>query len=430
MSDFERLEGSKVKLTMDVSPDVLERGLQAAYLKNRGKINMPGFRQGRAPRKLIEKTYGKEIFYEDAVNVLLPELYEAALEEHSFDVVSRPEFDIEKIDAAKGATILAEFFVKPEITLTNYLGLKYKKPNEEAEDAEIDAVITQEQQKNSRIVTVDDRAVLDGDIAIIDFEGFVDGVAFEGGKGEDYELKIGSKSFIDTFEDQIIGKNIGDEFDVNVTFPDPYGNENLAGKPAVFKVKVNGIQFSELPELNDDFAQEFSEFDTFAEYKASIKETIEKDKKERVEADIENQLVMELVKILDETNPIIPESMFENEIENMTRDFTQRLAQQGMRMDMYLNYMGSDIETLRESFRPNAINNVKGRLAIEAAARNENFEVSDTDVSEEFDKMAEVYRMERDKIEASMSKRDIEMLKKDIQVKKTLKKIKENAVAE
>ena len=430
MATIERLEDCKVKLTMNAPAEMFERGMQSAYIKNRGKINMPGFRKGKAPRKIIEKTYGKEIFYEDAVNEILPELYEAALDEHVLEVVSRPEFNIEDIDAEKGAVIVAEVFIKPEITITNYMGLKYKKPAEVAEEDEIDAVIEQERQKNSRTAMVEDRAVADGDAAIIDFEGFVDGVAFEGGKGENYELKIGSKSFIDTFEDQIIGKNVGDEFDVNVTFPDPYGSEALAGKPAVFKVKVNGIQAIELPELNDEFAQEVSEFETLNDYKNDIKAKIEADKKARSEADVEGQIITEMIRLLDETNPTIPEPMYEAEMDSLMNDFARRLQMQGMSIDMYAQYMGGDVNTMRESFRPNAVNNVKGRLALEAAANNENFDVTDEELSAEFDRMAEAYKIERDKIETMMGAREIEMLKKDICIKKTIKKITENAIAE
>ena len=429
-STFEKLENNQVKLTLTVTPETFETGLQKAYLKGRGKINMPGFRPGKAPRKVIETAYGKEVFYEDAVNEILPELYEAAIDEHMLDVVSRPQFDAESMSKETGAIITATFDIKPELEITTYLGLKYKKPEETASDEEIDAAVNQELQKNSRMVQVTERSVIDGDITNIDFEGFVDGIPFEGGKGEGYELKIGSKSFIDTFEDQIIGKSIGDEFDVNVTFPDPYGNADLAGKPALFKCKLNSIQINELPAADDEFAQEVSEFDTIEEYKNDIKANIEKSKKENAEADIESQLITELIKILDAGEPNIPESMYANELDNLLRDFAQRLQSQGMNFEMYMNYTGTTVEQLKESFRPNAVNNVKGRLALEAAAKAENFTVTDKEKAAELDRMAESYGIERNKIEEIMGTRELEMLKKDLVIKKTLKKIVENAIAE
>jgi len=415
---------------MTISPEDFEAGLQKAYLKGRGKINMPGFRAGKAPRKVIETAYGKEVFYEDAVNEILPEAYETAIVQHDLDVVSRPQFDAESMDKETGAVITATFDIKPELEISNYLGLKYKKPEETATDEEINAAIQQELQKNSRMVQVTERSVIDGDVANIDFEGFVDGTAFEGGKGEGYELKIGSNSFIDTFEAQIVGKSIGDEFDVNVTFPDPYNNADLAGKPAVFKCKLNGIQVNELPEADDDFAQEVSEFDTIEEYKNDIKANIEKSKKENAEAEIESQLIAELIKILDAGEPNIPDSMFDNELDNLVRDFAQRLQSQGMNFEMYMNYTGTNVEQLKESFRPNAVNNVKGRLALEAAAKAEKLTVADDELIAELDSMADKYKIERDKIEDIMGKREIEMLKKDLVIKKTLKKIVESAVAE
>jgi trigger factor len=415
---------------MNVAPEELEKGIQAAYLKSRNKIQVPGFRKGKVPRSFIEKTYGKEFFYEEAINEILPDAYESALDEHLLDAVSRPTFEAPEIDREKGAVIVATFFVKPEINLTGYMGIKYKKPSEHADESEINAQIEQERKKNARAVTVTDRPAENGDIVNIDFEGFVDGVPFDGGKSDGHELVIGSKTFIDDFEEQIIGHNIGDEFDVNVTFPDPYGNEDLAGKDAVFKVKVNSIEFNELPALDDDFAQEVSEFETFEEYKNDIAATIEKNKKENVESEIEGLVIMELIKMVDELNPAIPEEMYENEMDSCARDFARNLSVRGININQYLNYMGLDGDSLRESFRPNAINNVKGRLALEAAAKNEDFEIGDEEFSAELDRMAVEYNIERDKIETVMGKREIEMLRKDLKVKKTIKKIVENAVAE
>jgi trigger factor len=414
---------------LNVEPEVFEKSVQKVYLKQRERIYLQGFRKGKAPRQVIEAMYGKEVFYEEAINELLPELYEKALDEHVLDVVSRPHFEAPTMDNKTGAVITAEFYVKPEVTITDYLGLTYKKPSLEASDAEVEAAVNEERAKNMRVVSVHDRAVIDGDAVIIDFEGFVDGETFEGGKGEDYRLVIGSGSFIDDFEDQIIGRNIDDEFDVEVTFPTPYASEDLAGRDAVFKVRLNAIEYNELPELDDDFAQEVSEFETFEEYKAEIKATIERNKAENIDAEIEGLVIMELIKKLDEINPTIPREMFENEMDSCLRDFARNLQMRGINFNQYMNYMGQTQEGMRESFRPNAINNVKGRLALEAAAKNEDIPVDEDEFNAELDRMAEEYQIEREKIETVMGKREIEMLRKDLKVKKTLKKIRESAVA-
>jgi trigger factor len=429
-STYERLGNNKVKITITIGPDEFERGVQAAYIKNRGRINLPGFRKGKAPRKIIEAQYGKDTFYDDAANELLPELFEQALDEHLLELVARPQFEMVSADKENGAVLTAECVLKPEFKISDYDGIKYKEPETAATDEEVDAEIMKAREKNTRTVSVTDRPVEDGDVAVIDFEGFVDGVAFEGGKGADYELRIGSKSFIDNFEEQIIGKNIGEEFDVNVTFPDQYGKAELEGKDAVFKVKVNAVNFLEVPEADDEFAQEVSEFETMQEYRDDVRAIIEKNKRELAESNIEHQVVTGLIEIFDRQSPDIPEEMFEAELDNIVRDFSRRLNMQGMGMDRYLEYVGGDADGLRESMRPNAISNVKGRLALEAAARNENFTVTDEELSAELDRMAVEYRIDRAKIEKSMGKRDTEMLKKDLVVKKTVKKIVASAVAE
>lgn len=426
-SKIEKPENNKVKLTMEVTAERFEEGLQNAYLTNRGRINLQGFRKGRAPRKIIEMQMGKEIFFEDAINYVMPDAYEAAVKEHNLFVVSKPEIDVIEVSTESGVTFTAEFFVKPEVTVFNYEGIKYKKPEIAVTDDEINAELDKEREKSSRIITVTDRAVQDGDTAIIDFEGFVDGVAFAGGKGEDYELVIGSHSFIDTFEEQLIGSSIGDKTDVNVTFPKEYGNEELASKSALFKVEIKGIKCKELPAADDDFAKDVSEFDTLAEYKADIKAKIQADKEKQAESDIESQVLEGLIAlaVMD-----VPEVMFESETEQMVKDFGRRIQSQGLTMEQYFMYTGTDIEALRKSYRENAEKNVKGRLALEAVVDKEGFEVSDEEYNDELDRIAKMYGMEAEKLKAAMGEDESEGLKKDLKVQKALKKIVDAAIEE
>lgn len=426
-SKIEKPENNKVKLTMEVTAERFEEGLQNAYLTNRGRINLQGFRKGKAPRKIIEMQMGKEIFFEDAINYVMPDAYEAAVKEHNLFVVSKPEIDVIEVSTESGVTFTAEFFVKPEVTVFNYERIKYKKPEIAVTDDEINAELDKEREKSSRIITVTDRAVQDGDTAIIDFEGFVDGVAFAGGKGEDYELVIGSHSFIDTFEEQLIGSSIGDKTDVNVTFPKEYGNEELASKSALFKVEIKGIKCKELPAADDDFAKDVSEFDTLAEYKADIKAKIQADKEKQAESDIESQVLEGLIAlaVMD-----VPEVMFESETEQMVKDFGRRIQSQGLTMEQYFMYTGTDIEALRKSYRENAEKNVKGRLALEAVVDKEGFEVSDEEYNDELDRIAKMYGMEAEKLKAAMGEDESEGLKKDLKVQKALKKIVDAAIEE
>jgi len=424
-STVKKIDNHLVKLTMEVSAEQFEKGMQHAYMKNRGKINLSGFRQGKAPRKLIEMQFGKEIFFEDAINFVFPEVYRSAIEEHALEVVSEPMIDVDTADVTK-VTITAEVTLKPEVSVTSYKGLTYKKPETAVKDEEIDEEMNGAREKNARIITVTDRAVQDGDVATIDFEGFVDGVAFDGGKGENYDLTIGAHQFIDTFEDQLIGKSIGDDVDVNVTFPTPYGNEELAGKPALFKVKIHGIKMKELPEVNDEFAQDVSEFETLAEYKEDISKKIAERKEKSAERDIENGVVESLVEQLVAD---IPDVMIETEVKHMVDDFGRRMQMQGLTMEQYFMYTGQDPEALKESYRANAEKNVKARLALEWVAKQENAEVTDEEVSAELDRMAEMYRMERARIEMMMGEGEKKGLMKDLQVQKALKTIIENAIA-
>jgi len=424
-STLERLDNHQAKLTMEVSAAQFEDGLQKAYLKNRTKINLPGFRKGKAPRKLIEMQFGKEIFYDDALNAVFPEVYRAAIDEHELEVVSEPQVDINTDDAEK-VLIYAEVTLKPEASVTTYKGLTYKKPDTDVADEEIDEEISRTREKNARTITIDDRAVADGDIATIDFEGFVDGVAFEGGKGENFELTIGSHQFIDTFEEQLIGKSIGDDAEVNVTFPTPYGNEELAGKPALFKVKIHGIKAKELPEINDEFAQDVSEFDTLDEYKADIRAKIAERKEASAKREVEDAVVRAL---LEQTVVDVPEVMFETETRHMAEDFSRRMQMQGLTMEQYFMYTGQTPEQLMASYRENAETNVKSRLALECVAKLENTDATDEDISAEIDRMADMYKMERERLESMLGPNERKGLVKDIRVQKALQVIVENAIA-
>jgi len=424
-STMEKMDNHRVKLTLSVTPEQFADATQKAYLKNRSKINLPGFRKGKAPRQIIEMQFGKEVFYEDAIQTVFPVVYSAAIAEHNLEVVSEPEIDVDTKDASN-IVIFAEVTLKPEASVTSYKGLTYTKPDTTVTDEEVDADINAAREKNSRMVTVEDRAVADGDIVTIDFEGFVDGVAFEGGKGENYELTIGSHQFIDTFEEQLIGQAIGADMDVNVTFPTPYGNEDLAGKPALFKVKIHSIKMKELPEVNDEFAQDVSEFDTLDEYKADILAKLATRKEENAVREIENLVVEALVA---QTEVDIPEVMFETETRHMLEDFSRRIQMQGLTMEQYMMYTGMDASALMASYRENAEKNVKARLALECVAKQENADVTDEDFAKEFDRMAEMYRVDRERIESMVGENEKKGLAKDIKVQKALAVIVENAIA-
>ena len=331
MSTIENIDVNKIKITFSVSAERFEEGMKYSYNKNKGRINVQGFRKGKAPRKIIEIQYGKAIFYDDAFNFVLPEAYDAAVKEHNLDVVSKPDIDVEEVSDTDGVTFSAEVYIKPEVKIDDYKGLAFTKQEIKVNDDEVDNMINSAREKNARILTVTDRPVQNGDIAVIDFEGFVDEVAFEGGKGDDYELEIGSHSFIDNFEEQLIGKNVGDDVDVNVTFPEDYHQKDLAGKPALFKVEIKDIKFKELPELNDDFAQDVSEFDTLDEYKKDImaKLLVQKQK------DADNKKQEELLDILVKKAEMdVPQVMIENEINNKIREFEAGISRQGLSLDM------------------------------------------------------------------------------------------------
>ena len=391
-----------------------------AYKKSAKNITIPGFRRGKAPRAIIEKMYGRGVFYEDAVNDLLPAAYEEAAKEFGMEIVGRPEFEIDNIDD-NGATIKVKVYTKPEMKLDGYKGVEATRTVTPVTDADVDAEVERVRARNSRMIDVTDRAAALEDTVDINYEGSVDGVPFEGGKADGHSLTLGSGQFIPGFEDQIVGHNIGDEFDVNVTFPEKYHAEELAGKAAVFKVKLNGIKFNEKPALDDDFAKDVSEFDTLAEYKADIRAKLEENNKKSADAAVDEQLVAAVVEKLEGD---IPEVMYDAECENMVRDFDTRLRMQGMDLKTYFKYTGMDLDGLREQSRPQAERQVKTRLALETIAANEKIEASDDEIEEEFKRLSEAYGMEVDQIKAQIAP---EALAEDIKVRKAVEFIRDNA---
>ena len=424
MSTMEKIEKNKVKLTFSVDAARFEEGMQYSYNKNKGNIAVQGFRKGKAPRKLIEAQYGKAVFYDDAINFVMPEAYETAVKENNLDVVSRPEIDVTAIDE-NGVSFTAEVYTKPEVKLGEYKGLKYTKMDEEPTDEEIDAELKKEQEKNARIVTVTDRPVQNGDIATIDFKGFMDGEAFEGGEGKDFDLEIGSHSFIDTFEDQLVGKNVGDDVEVNVTFPENYGQASLAGKPAKFEVEIKDIKVKELPELNDEFVQDTTEFENLNEYKNEIAGKLIVAKKQQAKNKMEEDLVTALVEGCEMD---VPQVMIDNDIDMKIEDFSRNIQSQGLSLDVYLQYMGQTVESMREAYRPMSEKQVKARLALEAVANAENFAVEEADLDAEVEKIAKAYGMEKDVLKSALRPEDTENITKDIKVQKAVQFIKDNAV--
>ena len=419
----EKLEKNMAKLTVEVPAEEVEKALQAAYMKEKNKISIPGFRKGKVPRAMIEKMYGAAVFYEEAANILIQDNYAAAMEESKEDIVSRPTIDIVQIESGKPFIFTAEVAVRPEVTLGKYKGVQVTKIDTTVTDEEVESALEKEQQKNSRTVTVTDRPVANGDTAVIDFEGFVDGVAFEGGKGENHPLEIGSHSFIDTFEDQLVGHNTGDEVEVNVTFPEKYQAADLAGKPAVFKVKINEIKTKELPELNDEFASEVSEFDTLAEYKEDLRKHLEVEKENEAKRTKEDEA---LKKIIDKSTMELPEAMIDTQCENMINEFAQRIAQSGLSMEQYMQFSGMTIDGLKEQVRPEAETRIKSSLVLEQIAKEENIEVSEDEINAEVEKMAAQYGMEADKLKEYLGDAEKESIKRDLSVTKAVDLIMEN----
>ena len=420
----ETLEKNMAKLTIEVSAEEVESALQRAYQKQKSKISIPGFRKGKVPRQMVEKMYGVGVFYEDAANDMIPAAYEKAASESELEIVSQPKIEVVQIEKGKEFIFTAEVAVKPEVELGEYKGVEVPKTETEVTEEDIMAEINKEREQNSRIITVDDRAVEDGDMTVIDFEGFVDGEAFEGGKGEDYPLTIGSHSFIDTFEEQLIGKNIGEETEVNVTFPEEYHAEELKGKPALFKVTVKEIKKKELPELDDDFVEDVSEFSTVAEYKDSIKNKIEERKAKEAKAAKEDAAIE---KIIENAKMEIPEPMIETQVRQMAEDFSRRLSQQGLSVEQYFQYTGLTAEMLLDQMKPQALKRIQYRLVLEDIAKAEAIQVSEEELEKEIQDMAASYQMEADKLKALLTDKDKENMKSDIAVSKAADLVAESA---
>jgi trigger factor len=420
----EKLEKNMVKLTIEATAEEFEGALEKSYHKNKGKINVQGFRKGKAPRALIEKMYGVSILYEDAANEIIPVAYDKAIAESDLDIVSRPEIDVVQVEKGKSFIFTAEVAVKPEVKLGTYKGVKVEKKEAYVTEDEIMAQINKELEQNSRTVTVDDRAVQDGDITTIDFEGFVDDKAFEGGKGEDYSLTIGSHSFIDNFEEQLIGKAIGEDVDINVTFPEEYQAKELAGKPALFKVKVKEIKVKELPELDDDFAQDVSEFNTLNEYKDSIRTTIKEKKEKELKTEKENEVID---KIIEDSLMDIPEPMVDSQANQLAEEFAQRISQQGLSIEQYFQFTGMDAKKFMESMRPQAVKRIQSRLVLEAVVKAEKIETTEEELDKELTEMAEKYQMEIDKLKELVGDKEKEQIKADIAVQKAVDFVVEKA---
>lgn len=420
----EKLEKNMAKLTIEVSADDLEKALQSAYNKQKKKINIPGFRKGKVPRQMIEKMYGPEIFYDDAANALIPKAYSEAYDECELEIVSQPKIDVVQIEKGKPFIFTAEVATKPEVTLGEYKGLKVDKVSNRVTQKEVDAKIQEEAEKNARTIVVEDRAVQDGDEVVLDFEGFVDGVAFEGGKGENYPLTIGSGSFIPGFEEQLVGAESGKEVEVNVTFPEDYHAEDLKGKPAVFKCTVHEIKAKELPEIDDEFAAEVSEFDTLEEYKADVKAKIKAQKEADGKAKKEDQAVEQAVA---NATMEIPDAMLDTQVRQMADDFAQRMMQQGLTMEQYFQFTGLTAEKMMEDLRPQALKRIQTRLVLEAIAKAENIEISDEKLDEEIAKMAEAYKMEADKLKEFMGEAEKKQMKEDMAVQEAVTFLVENA---
>ena len=420
----ENLEKNMAKLTIEVSAEDLEKALEAAYQKEKNKISIPGFRKGKVPRAMVEKMYGAAVFYEEAANILMQQNYPAAVEESGADIVSRPTIDIVQIEKGKPFIFTAEVAVRPEVTLGKYMGVTVTKIDCTVSDEEVAEALEKERNNNSRTISVTDRPVQEGDTAVIDYEGFVDGVAFEGGKGENHSLEIGSHSFIDTFEDQLVGKNVGDEVEVNVTFPEQYHAADLAGKPAMFKVKINEIKVKELPELDDEFAQDVSEFDTLAEYKEDLKKRLEEQKENEAKRTKEDEAIQ---KIIDKSKMELPDAMVDTQCENMIEEFAQRIAQSGLSMEQYMQFSGLTLDALKEQVRPEAVSRIQSCLVLEAIAKAENIEVTDEDIDAEIEKMASMYGMEADKLKGYMGDAEKNSMKRDLEIQKAVALIMDNA---
>ena len=418
----EKLEKNMAKLTIEVSAEDLDKAMEKAYQKQKSRISLPGFRKGKAPRKMIESMYGKGVFMEDAVNSLVPQEYTKALGECDLEIVSQPEINVTQMEPGKALIFTADVAVKPEVTLGDYKGVEVPKSEIAVTDEEVDAEVKKEQDKNSRTVVVEDRAAANGDITTIDFEGFVDGVAFDGGKAENYNLTIGSGNFIPGFEEQIIGHSTDEEFSINVKFPEEYQAEELAGKDAEFKIKLHEIKAKELPEVDDEFVKDVSEKETVAEYRDELKETIAARLEDEAEKDKDNQIAEKLIELLEGE---IPQAMYDNQVNEMVRDFEMRIRSQGIDMNTYLQYMGIDLDGLKKMYADEAKKRVQLRLALETIAKKENIEVTDADLDEAYNKMAEAYKVDVETVKGAVP---AETLTLDVKAEKALNMVKDSVV--
>lgn len=421
----EKLEKNMAKLTIEVSAEDFAAALTKAYQKNKNKINVPGFRKGKAPQQMIEKMYGAGIFYEDAANIVIPEAYAKAADECGEEIVSQPSIDVVQIEKGKAFIFTAEVALKPEVTLGDYKGVEVEASVVEVSEEEVDKAIDREREKNAREIDIDDRAVENGDMIKLDFEGFVDGEAFEGGKGTDYPLTIGSGSFIPGFEEQLVGAKIGDDVEVNVTFPEDYQAENLKGKAAVFKCKVNSIKVKELPAADDEFAQDVSEFDTLAEYKDDIRAKLLEQKTADAKRTKENNVV---AKVVENATMEIPEAMINEQVRRMVDDFARRMQSQGISMEQYMQFTGMTADQMLEQMKPEALKRIQNSLVLEAVVKAENIEVGEDAVEAELVKMAEAYKMELDKIKEIMGDAEKEQMKNDLAIQAAVDMLVEAAV--
>lgn len=413
----EKLEKNMAKLTVEVSAEQFNQCITAAYKKNKKRFAVPGFRKGKAPLNMIEKMYGVEVFFEDAADEAINTTYGDAMKESGLDIVSRPEIAVEQIEKGKPFVYSAMVAVKPAVTLGQYKGIEVEKTSEEVTDEDVSAELVKIQEQNSRLITIEDRAVEDGDQTVIDFKGSIEGKPFDGGEAEDYPLTIGSHSFIDTFEEQLIGKNIGETCEVNVTFPTEYHAKNLAGKPAVFSVTIKEIKKKELPELNDEFAGEVSEFETLEEYKADLRTKLEEKKKKEAIARNEDKVVEAAVA---NASMDIPVPMMNGQIENLIQENSRRMQSQGVSLDQYMKYTGMTMEMLKEQMRPQAEKRIRTRLVLEAVAEAENIEISDERLEEEIKKMADSYKMEAEKLKEYMGEQEKAQMKQDLAVQEAV----------
>lgn len=421
----ENLEKSMAKITITVDADAFEEAMVKSYNKNKKNISIQGFRKGKAPRKMVEKLYGPEVFYEDAANFAIPDAYEEAAKESGLEIVSRPEIDVVEIEKGKAFVFTATVAVKPEVTLGDYKGIEVEKKTVKVMAADVNAEIDKVREQNSRMITVENRGIKKDDTAVIDFEGFVDGEPFQGGKGEDYSLVIGSHSFIDTFEDQLVGKKAGEEVDVNVTFPEEYHEASLKGKPALFKVTVKEIKKKELPKLDDEFASEVSEFETLKEYKASVKKNLTERRKEEAKREKENEVVE---KVVENITVELPEPMIDEQTQQMIQEFAGRLSSQGLSFDQYMQMTGMTADALMGQMKPEAEKRIRTRLALEAIVDAEKIKATAKDIDKEIENMANMYQMEVDKIKEMIGDAEKEQIGKDLAVQKAVDFVVKNAV--